>query len=187
MFPYFFLQIIPKKFVDNFGGKISRTIELESSNGNMYVFEVSKHMGNTVIHRGWQAFIDEHHIEENDSLLFRHIENSRFEVLVLDSDDCEKVFFCPGINIAGNISNSSRDYTTRSPGSKRFAMCERGNSSHPRKAEKTALNYSLPEDSGCLLILFCIDVLSVIYSQYVLYYNYIEIVFTVEIMYRRRH
>ncbi|VAI02409.1 unnamed protein product [Triticum turgidum subsp. durum] len=151
-------MIIPKKFIDNFGGKISRTIELESSNGNMYVFEVSKHMGNTVIHRGWQAFIDEHHIEENDSLLFRHIEKSRFEVLVLDSDDCEKVFFCPGINIVSNveergadsvnISNSSRDYATRSPGSKRFATQGRGNSSYPRKAAKTALNYSSPEDSG---------------------------------------
>ncbi|VAH94421.1 unnamed protein product [Triticum turgidum subsp. durum] len=150
-------MIIPKKFIDNFGGKISRTIELESSNGNMYVFEVSKRMGNTVLHRGWQAFIDEHHIEENDSLLFRHIEKSRFEVLVLDSDDCEKVFFCPGINIVNNveergadsvnISNSSRDYATRSSGSKRFATCGRGNSSHPRKAAKTTLNYSSPENS----------------------------------------
>ena len=163
----------------------------------MYVFEVSKHMGNTVIHRGWQAFIDEHHIEENDSLLFRHIEKSRFEVLVLDSDDCEKVFFCPGINIVSNveergadsvnISNSSRDYATRSSGSKRFATCGRGNSSHPRKAAKTTLNYSSPENSGCLLILFCTDVLSVICSHYILYYNYIAVVFTVEIMYRRRH
>ncbi|KAM3311212.1 hypothetical protein ACQJBY_031714 [Aegilops geniculata] len=150
-------MIIPKKFIDNFRGKISRTIELESSNGNMYVFEVSKRMGNTILRRGWQAFIDEHHIEENDSLLFRHIEKSRFEVLVLDSDDCEKVFFCPGINIVSNveergvdsvnISNSSRDYATRSPGSKRFATHGRGNSSYPRKAAKTALNYSSPEDS----------------------------------------
>uniref|UniRef100_A0A8R7RBP5 TF-B3 domain-containing protein n=1 Tax=Triticum urartu TaxID=4572 RepID=A0A8R7RBP5_TRIUA len=142
-------MIIPKKFIDNFGGKISRTIELESSNGNMYVFEVSKLMGNTVIHRGWQAFIDELHIIENDSLLFRHIEKSRFEVLVLDSDDCEKVFFCPGINLNSvNISNGSRDNATRSSGSKRFATCGRGNSSHPRKAAKTALNYSSPENSG---------------------------------------
>ncbi|KAE8782321.1 B3 domain-containing protein [Hordeum vulgare] len=151
-------MIIPKKFIDNFGGKISRTIELESSNGNMYVFEVSKHMGNIALRRGWQAFIDEHQIEENDSLLFRHIEKSRFEVLVLDSDDCEKVFFCPGINIASNaeergvhsvdISNGSRGNATRSPGSKRFATCGRGNSIHPRKVAKTVINYSSPENSG---------------------------------------
>ncbi|KAI4997502.1 hypothetical protein ZWY2020_052844 [Hordeum vulgare] len=150
-------MIIPKKFIDNFGGKISRTIELESSNGNMYAFEVSKRMGNIALRRRWQAFIDEHHIEENDSLLFRHIEKPRFEVLVLDSDDCEKVFFCPGINIASNaeergvdsvdISNGSRDNATRSPGSKRFATCGRGNSSHPRKVAKTVINYSSPENS----------------------------------------
>uniref|UniRef100_M8AZ83 B3 domain-containing protein n=1 Tax=Aegilops tauschii TaxID=37682 RepID=M8AZ83_AEGTA len=144
-------MIIPKKFIDNFGGMISRTIELESSNGNMYVFEVSKRMGNTVLHRGWQAFIDEHHIEENDSLLFRHIEKSRFEILVLDSDDCEKVFFCPGINIVSNveergadsvnISNSSRDYATRSSGSKRLCTGE------DTENENTDAIYSSSEDS----------------------------------------
>lgn len=97
-------------------------------------------------------------VEENDSLLFRHIEKSRFEVLVLDSDDCEKVLPSAGIKVAScnvqesgrvdyiDISSSSGDDTTRSPGSKRFATCERGDSSHPRK---TAVNdSSSEEDSG---------------------------------------
>ena len=30
---------------------------------------------------GWEAFVDAHHIEENDSLLFRNIETSVFEVV----------------------------------------------------------------------------------------------------------
>uniref|UniRef100_M8BDJ9 B3 domain-containing protein n=1 Tax=Aegilops tauschii TaxID=37682 RepID=M8BDJ9_AEGTA len=159
---------IPNKFIDHFGGKISRTIELESHNGGMYTVEVFELMNETVLRRrGWEAFVDAHSIEENDSLLFRHIEKSRFEVLVLDSDDCEKVLPSAGIKSAScnvqesrsvdcigisssvsyiDISSSSGDDTTRSPGSKRFATCERGDSSHPRK---TAVNdSSSEEDSG---------------------------------------
>ncbi|KAM3329089.1 hypothetical protein ACQJBY_026264 [Aegilops geniculata] len=159
---------IPNKFIDHFGGKISRTIELESHNGSMYTVEVSKLMNETVLRRrGWEAFVNAHSIEENDSLLFRHIEKSRFEVLVLDSDDCEKVLPSAGIKSAScnvqesrsvdyidisssvdyiDISSSSGDDTTRSSGSKRFATCERGDSSHPRK---TAVNDpSSEEDSG---------------------------------------
>ena len=51
-------------------------------------------------------------VEENDSLLFRHIEKSRFEVLVLDSDDCEKVLPSAGIKVAScNVQESGRvDY-----------------------------------------------------------------------------
>ncbi|KAF7028584.1 hypothetical protein CFC21_040478 [Triticum aestivum] len=159
---------IPNKFIDHFGGKISRTIELESHNGSMYTVEVSKLMNETVLRRrGWEAFVNAHSIEENDSLLFPHIEKSLFEVLVLDSDDCEKVLPSAGIKVAScnvqesssvdyidisssvgyiDISSSSGDDTTRSPGSKRFATCERGDSSHPRK---TAVNdSSSEEDSG---------------------------------------
>ncbi|XP_040259512.1 B3 domain-containing protein Os03g0620400 [Aegilops tauschii subsp. strangulata] len=153
-------MVIPNKFIDHFGGNISRTIELESRNGSMYTVEVSKLMNETVLRRrGWQAFVDAHGVEENDSLLFRHIEKSCFEVLVLDSDDCEKVLPSAGIKVAScnaqesgsvdyiDISSSSGDDTTRSPGSQRFATCERGDSSHPRKT--AVINDSLPEeDSG---------------------------------------
>uniref|UniRef100_A0A8R7PQQ1 TF-B3 domain-containing protein n=1 Tax=Triticum urartu TaxID=4572 RepID=A0A8R7PQQ1_TRIUA len=153
-------MVIPYKFIDHFGGNISRTIELESRNGSMYTIEVSKLMNETVLRQhGWEAFVDAHGVEENDSLLFRHIEKSRFEVLVLDSDDCEKVLPSAGIKVAScnvqescsmdyiDISSSSGDDTTRSPGSQRFAACERGDSSHPRK---TALknDSSSEEDSG---------------------------------------
>ncbi|XP_037404721.1 B3 domain-containing protein Os03g0620400-like [Triticum dicoccoides] len=162
-------MVIPNKFIEHFGGKISRTIELESRNDSMYTVEVSKLMNETVLRqRGWEAFVDAHRVEENDSLLFRHIEKSRFEVLVLDSDDCEKVLPSAGIKVAScnvqesssvdyidisssvgyiDISSSSGDDTTRSPGSQRFATCERGDSSHPRK---TAVinDSSSEEDSG---------------------------------------
>ncbi|KAM3329088.1 hypothetical protein ACQJBY_026264 [Aegilops geniculata] len=153
-------MVIPNKFINHFGGNISRTIELESRNGSMYTVEVSKLMNETVLRRrGWEAFVNAHGVDENDSLLFRHIEKTRFEVLVLDSDDCEKVLPSAGIKVAScnvqesgrvdyiDISSSSGDDTTRSPGSQRFATCERGDSSHPRK---TAVinDSSSEEDSG---------------------------------------
>ncbi|XP_010232555.1 B3 domain-containing protein Os03g0620400 [Brachypodium distachyon] len=151
-------MIIPNKFMDHFGGKISRTIELESPDGNTYVVEVSKNLSKKSPCHGWEAFLDAHHIEENDSLLFRHIKNSRFEVLVLDSDDCEKVFSCVGIKVTCNVQERSSDYddisnssyadTTKSSGSKEFASCERVHSSHPRKTAKTPAKYSSSEDSG---------------------------------------
>ena len=134
---YFFsLQIIPNKFLNQFGGKISRTVELESPKGNVYVVKVSKHMNKTVLQCGWEAFVDAHHIEENDSLLFRHIENSRFAVLILDSDGCEKVFSCSGKRRASgvqernadpiDVSSSTHDDTAQSSGGERFARSESG-------------------------------------------------------------
>uniref|UniRef100_A0A0E0NYB6 TF-B3 domain-containing protein n=1 Tax=Oryza rufipogon TaxID=4529 RepID=A0A0E0NYB6_ORYRU len=83
-------MIMPCKFVNHFGGDFSGTIKLQSPNGILYVVEVTKCKNKTVLRCGWEAFVDAHHIEENDSLLFRRVENSRFEVLIFDSDDCEK-------------------------------------------------------------------------------------------------
>uniref|UniRef100_J3LQW0 TF-B3 domain-containing protein n=1 Tax=Oryza brachyantha TaxID=4533 RepID=J3LQW0_ORYBR len=122
-------NIIPNKFLNQFGGKISRTIELESPKGNVYVVKVTKHMNKTVLQCGREAFADAHQIEESDSLLFRHIENSRFEVTFLDSDGCEKVFSCAGKKMASSareinvdhidISSSSQDDSTQSSGGER--------------------------------------------------------------------
>ncbi len=150
---YFFsLQIIPNKFLDQFGGKISRTVELESPKGNVYVVKVSKHMNKTVLQCGWEAFVDAHQIEENDSLLFRHIENSRFAVLILDSDGCEKVFSCSGKRRASgvqernadpiDVSSSTHDDTVQSSGGERFARSESGSDSQHSKTAKLAATCS---------------------------------------------
>uniref|UniRef100_A0A0E0NYB9 TF-B3 domain-containing protein n=1 Tax=Oryza rufipogon TaxID=4529 RepID=A0A0E0NYB9_ORYRU len=139
---------IPNKFLDHFGGTLSRTIELVSPKGIMYIVKVTEHMNKTILQCGWEAFVDAHHIEENDSLLFRHIENSRFEVLILDSDGCEKVFTCAGIKKTSSvqernaapvdISRSTHDETTQSSGSKKFVRCQRASDSQRGKTAKLA-------------------------------------------------
>ena len=75
------LQIVPNRFVKHFAGKLSGTIKLESPNGNRYDVEVTEHHNKMMFRHGWEAFVDAHHIEENDSLLFRNIETSVFEVV----------------------------------------------------------------------------------------------------------
>ncbi|KAF0921966.1 hypothetical protein E2562_020653 [Oryza meyeriana var. granulata] len=151
-------MIMPDRFVKHFGGNISGIIKLESPNGIIYVVEVTKCMNKTVLNCGWEAFVDAHHIKENDSLLFRHIENSRFRVLILGSDGCEKVFSCAGIKNNCtiqeksadhvSISSSSCDDTAQSSESEGFSRYQKGSCSHRRKTTNLASSSSSSEDSG---------------------------------------
>jgi len=101
------LQIVPNRFVKHFAGKLSGTIKLESPNGSRYDVEVTEHRNKMMFRHGWEAFVDAHHIEENDSLLFRNIETSVFEVLILDSDGCEKMFRCASIKNTPSVGERS--------------------------------------------------------------------------------
>ncbi|BAS85300.1 Os03g0619850, partial [Oryza sativa Japonica Group] len=102
-------MIIPDRFVNHFGGKIPGTIKLESPNGILYVVEVTECMNKTVLQCGWEAFVDAHHIKVGDSLLFRHIENSCFEVMILDSDGSENVSLKSNRNGVSDESQESED------------------------------------------------------------------------------
>uniref|UniRef100_A0A0A9HD96 TF-B3 domain-containing protein n=1 Tax=Arundo donax TaxID=35708 RepID=A0A0A9HD96_ARUDO len=131
-------MILPNRFLEHFSGKLSGTIKLESPNGSLYDVEVTKCHSNMVLRHGWEAFVDAHHIEENDSLLFRHIEKCCFEVLIFDSDGVEKLFSCAGIKNTPcfeersvdsvDISSSSHHETTESSESGRFARSQKRNS-----------------------------------------------------------
>lgn len=139
-------MIVPNRFLKHFARKLSGTIKLESPDGSLYDVEVAERFNKVVLRHGWEAFVDANGIEENDFLLFRHTEQSCFEVLILDSDGCEKVFPCTGIvNIPSfkersvdsvDISSSSHDETTESSESERFTRCQKGSSYHRRKTAK---------------------------------------------------
>jgi hypothetical protein len=144
--------------VKHFREKLSGTIKLESPNGNVYDVEVSEHLNKLMLRHGWEAFVDANHIEENDFLIFRHIEKSHFEVLIFDTDGCEKVFSCAGLRNTPcvqeqsvdsiGISSSSRHDTTESSGSERFARSEKSGSSNHGKTAKMAATSSSSEESG---------------------------------------
>ncbi|OEL18169.1 B3 domain-containing protein [Dichanthelium oligosanthes] len=150
--------IMPDRFVKRFAGKLSGRIDLESPNGSLYVVQVTERYSKTVLQRGWEAFVDANHIQENDFVLFRHIEKSRFEVLILDSDGCEKVFPYAGVRNTPciqeqsldsvDISSSSCHNTTESSGSERFARRQRSSSCHRGRTAKMAATSSSFEESG---------------------------------------
>ncbi|CAL4917938.1 unnamed protein product [Urochloa decumbens] len=151
-------MVMPNRFLKHFAGKLSGTIKLESLNGNLYDVEVTERFNKVILRHGWGDFVDAHHIEENNFLLFRHIEDSRFEVLILDADGCEKVFPCGGIkntrsvqeNIVDSvyISSGSCHGATESSASERLVRCEKGGSSHRGKNTKMAAASSSSESSG---------------------------------------
>lgn len=152
-------MIVPKEFVKNFAGKLSGWISLESPNGSLYDVEATKHDSETVFQHGWEAFVDANHIEENDFVLLRYIEKSRFEVLILDSDGCEKVFSCAGIRNTPNIdqgrivkyvgiSSSFCHDTTESSGSERLAKHARSSPNHNGRTAKMSAASSSFEESG---------------------------------------
>ena len=152
------LQIVPNRFVKHFAGKLSGTVKLESPNGNRYDVEVTEHHNKMMFRHGWEAFVDAHHIEENDSLLFRNIETSVFEVLILDSDGCEKMFRCSGRKNTQSvgersvhfvdISSSSQHGTIESSGNERVARFVKGSSSRRGKTSKMAVTSSSSGGSG---------------------------------------
>lgn len=104
------LQIVPNRFLKHFLGKLSQTIKLESPNGSLYNVEVTERYNTMFLGHGWEEFVDAHHVEENDLLLFRHIENSVFEALIFDSDGCEKIICCDGINSIPSVGETRVDY-----------------------------------------------------------------------------
>ncbi|PUZ37962.1 hypothetical protein GQ55_9G158900 [Panicum hallii var. hallii] len=121
----------------------------------VYDVEVVEHFNKVVLRHGWDTFVDAHDIEKNDFLLFRHTQKSCFEVLILDSNGCEKVFPCTGIVSTPSfketsvdsvdISSSSRHEITESSESERFTRCEKGNSCHCRQTVKMAATSSSSE------------------------------------------
>ncbi|CAD6213655.1 unnamed protein product [Miscanthus lutarioriparius] len=71
---------MPARFMNQFGGEISESIDIESPDGSVYVVKGTKFMNKMLPQCGWKAFVDAHRIEENDSLLFQHIEKARFKI-----------------------------------------------------------------------------------------------------------
>jgi len=153
---------MPNRFLKKFARKLSGTIKLVSPNGSVYDVEVTKGFNKVVLRHGWGDFVDAHHIEENNFMLFRHVENSTFEVLILDADGCEKVFSCAGIKNTRSvqdkivdsvyISRSSFHDTTESSASERLVRSEKGGSSHREKNCKDCCNILIVRE----LRLYCL-------------------------------
>ncbi|GJN24056.1 hypothetical protein PR202_gb11767 [Eleusine coracana subsp. coracana] len=148
-------RIVPNTFLKHFTGELLGSIKLESPSRCLYDVQVVHRYSKMVLGHGWEAFLDAHHIKENDSLLFRHFEECCFEVSIFDSDGCEKMFPCTGIKNTPSarersvdISGSSQHETTESSGSERFVRCEKGSSRQHGKTSRMAATSSSSDVSG---------------------------------------
>ncbi|KAM0914227.1 hypothetical protein ACQ4PT_011661 [Festuca glaucescens] len=72
----------------------SELVKLEAPNGSVYPVEVSRELGAIVLRSGWNEFVNAHHIEENNSILFVYRGNSSFKVHVFNSVGHEKYLSC---------------------------------------------------------------------------------------------
>ncbi|XP_044359518.1 B3 domain-containing protein Os03g0620400 isoform X2 [Triticum aestivum] len=94
--------VIPEWFVSQFGGKVWRTVKLESPDGNVYDVGVTENMNRTILKSGWASFVDANKIEENYSLMFHYLGNARFKVTIFDSSGKQKASCCARMGTAAS-------------------------------------------------------------------------------------
>ncbi|KAG0548525.1 hypothetical protein BDA96_01G174000, partial [Sorghum bicolor] len=142
------IMIVPNKFLKHFVGKLSQTIKLESPNGSVYNVEVTECYNKMVLAHGWEEFVGAHHIKENDFLLFRHIENSVFKVLIFDSDGCEKIICCDCIKSIPSVGETRVDYVDISSSSQfdTIGLSRELSSRHGENLKMTVTSSSSGED-----------------------------------------
>ncbi|PKA60952.1 B3 domain-containing protein [Apostasia shenzhenica] len=89
-------MVIPKKFMDYFSGELLEAVELKVPSGNIWHVSLRKTNDGAALECGWRKFIEDHDIQENDTLVFKYDGNSSFFVLMFDQGGCEKAAaHCP--------------------------------------------------------------------------------------------
>lgn len=84
------LQAIPKKFVDSLRKKLPGSVVLKGPSGLTWNVGIKTSDDTLFFNHGWQAFVKDHSLKENDFLIFRY-NGAQFDVLVFDGENlCEK-------------------------------------------------------------------------------------------------
>ncbi|XP_058725214.1 B3 domain-containing protein REM16-like [Vicia villosa] len=82
---------LPKTFSDNIKKKLPESVTLKGPGGALWNIELTTRDGTLYFTNGWQQFVKEHSLKENDFLVFKYNGESLFEVLIFDGESfCEK-------------------------------------------------------------------------------------------------
>ncbi|XP_058731659.1 B3 domain-containing protein REM16-like isoform X2 [Vicia villosa] len=82
---------IPKTFSDNIKKNLPESVTLKGPGGVLWNIELTTRDHTLYFTRGWQQFVKEHSLKENDFLVFKYNGESLFEVLIFDGKSlCEK-------------------------------------------------------------------------------------------------
>jgi len=81
---------IPPGFIKYLEGNKSGTVILVGPGGNVWHVELIQDNENLFFGDGWAAFVQDHFVEHDDSLVFRYDGNLCFTVQIFDQSSCEK-------------------------------------------------------------------------------------------------
>ncbi|GLT58114.1 hypothetical protein SLA2020_310360 [Shorea laevis] len=121
---------LPEKFAKHFKKKLPETVTLKSPSGFTWDVGLTTNADTLFFDRGWQTFVKDHSLKENDFLIFKYDGVSNFDVLMFDGLNlCEKAgsYFVRKCHTKRNmnetaveiIDNSSQDDLEGTP--KKFA------------------------------------------------------------------
>ncbi|KAJ1266126.1 hypothetical protein BS78_08G127100 [Paspalum vaginatum] len=100
---------IPKKFAKNFKWQTVRGIQLKLPSGETWHISVEKHDDELVLMSGWEDFVKDHELQENDLLLFKCCAKSSFEVVIFEASGCQKVSSLFGSRIGPRMCKQFND------------------------------------------------------------------------------
>jgi hypothetical protein len=84
------LQALPKTFSDNLK-KLPENVTLKGPSGVVWNVKLTTRDDTLYFTDGWQEFMKDHSLKENDFLVFKYNGESHFEVLIFDGESfCEK-------------------------------------------------------------------------------------------------
>ena len=112
------MQMIPVKFVMEFGDELSDVATLTAPDGHLWQVGLEKKERKIWFHDGWQEFMEYHSIHYGYFLVFRYEGNSKFHVLVFDNtateirypwrEDCELEDLVDKLKENEEMSNSDK-------------------------------------------------------------------------------
>nr|ACJ86297.1 unknown [Medicago truncatula] len=82
---------LPKTFSDNLKKKLPENVTLKGPSGVVWNIGLTTRDNTVYFVDGWQQFVNDHSLKENDFLVFKYNGESLFEVLIFDGNSfCEK-------------------------------------------------------------------------------------------------
>ncbi|WJX15845.1 hypothetical protein P8452_05943 [Trifolium repens] len=82
---------LPKTFSDNVKKKLPENVTLKGPSGVLWDVGLTTKDDVVYFTNGWQQFLKDHSLKENDFLVFKYNGESHFEVLIFDGESfCEK-------------------------------------------------------------------------------------------------
>lgn len=134
--------------MQHFGGRIAKTVKLESRAGGTFDVEVTRSLSKMVLKTGWKAFVCGHDLKMGDFLVFRYNGTSQLKVWIFDVSCCEKMPPCPVARspVGGrgrreehiDISGSCDYRPMKSPGGKRKGCKRREGSMNVNTSPSTS-------------------------------------------------